>query len=376
MKNSFLALLSGLILLTILAMSWCGRKPALEVAGSPTPLPTATPTPVAPVSPSATPTLTPAPSPAKIEPSATPAPTQTPSAELKNAGAKSGPAIILITTFDASGKLLRTGTAFFAENDGRLITDWHLVQDAAYAVAKSPDGKIRNVAGVVASSPALDLAVLKAETKTGVPFLKLGKNAELNSPAAIVGSPLGRREQPMTAVQIIGHEASAGGDSLVTSAPVSADASGSPVLDEKGEAVGIVAMIAQESNAPNKPPSIVVRPADAIASLLAQTRADSPARWAAAPNESPSPSPSVKGKVVYNPSPIYPERARSFNPPLAGSGRFRIVFDASGAARTVEVVHSTGQPMLDHAAIEAFQKWKSTPGHEWTLMIPITFQPR
>src|ERR1700719_2874388 len=151
MKNSFLALLSGLILLTILAMSWCGRKPTLEGVQSPTPLPTATPTPVAPVSPSATPTLTPTPSPAKIEPSATPAPTQTPSAELKNASAKSGPAIILITTFDASGKKLRTGTAFFVANDGRLITDWHIVQTAAYAVAKSPDGKIRNVAGVIAS---------------------------------------------------------------------------------------------------------------------------------------------------------------------------------------------------------------------------------
>ncbi|HXX42380.1 MAG TPA: TonB family protein [Chthoniobacterales bacterium] len=368
MKNSFLALLSGLILVTILAMSWCGRKPPPDVVASPTP----SPTPVALVTPSPTPTLTPTPSPEKIEPSVTPAPAQTPSAELKKAGAKSGPAIILITTFDASGKLLRTGTAFFAANDGRLITDWHLVQDAAYAVAKSPDGKIRNVTGVVASSPALDLAVLKAETKVGVPFVRFGKNTESNTQAAIVGSSLGRHEQPVAAVQVTGHEVLAGGDSLLTSAPVSADADGSPVLDENGEVIGIVAQTSET----NQPSRAIVRPADALVSLFQQTHPDSPARWAAAPNESPSPSTSPKGKVVYNPSPVYPDRARSFNPPLSGSGRFRIVFDASGAAKTVEVVHSTGQPMLDRAAIEAFQKWKSIPGQEWTLMIPITFQPQ
>ena len=370
MKNSYLALLSGLILFALIAMSWCGRKPASELTGLSTPSPTATPTPSPSPVASATPTATPTPSPANVEPSPTPAPIQTPSAELKKASAKVGPAVILVTTFDASGKLLRTGTGFFATSDGRLITTWHLVQNAAYAVAKSPDGKIRNVTGVVASSGPLDLAVLKAETKTGVPFARMTKTAEAKSAVALLGSTLARREQPLAALQITGRETGAGGDLLTPSVPVSADASGAPIIDENGEVAGIVAL----TNEPNKPPTVVLRPADALTSLLAQTRADSEGRWTGAPNESPTPAP--KGKVVFNPSPTYPDRGRSFNPPLAGSGRFRIVFDASGQAKEVQIVRSTGQPILDRAAVEAFGKWKSTPGHEWTLVIPITFQPR
>lgn len=371
MRNSFLALLSGVILFIILAMSWCGRQPA-QVGGSPTPLPTLTPTPTILAVASVAPTPTVTTSPVKVEPSATPAPTQTPSAELKKASAKIAPAVILVTTFDVSGKLVRSGPGFFATSDGRLITSWQLVQDAAHAVAKSPDGKIRNITGVIASSPALDLAVLKAETKTGVPVIQISKNSEAKGTAAIIGSSLGQREQPLIGLQINGREMVAGGDSLATSASLSGGAGGSPVIDENSEVVGIVSLTGE----PNQPPRTVIRPADALNSLLAQTKSDSPAKWAAAPDESPSPSPSPKGKVVYAPSPIYPERARSFNPPLAGSGRFRIMFDATGQAKSVQIVRSTGQPILDQAAVEAFQKWKSTPGHEWSLLIPITFQPR
>jgi len=125
-----------------------------------------------------------------------------PSAQLKKASAKIAPAVILVTTFDSSGKLLRTGTGFFAERDGRLIATLDLVQGAAYAVAKTSDGKIRNVTGVIASLPSAGLAVLRAETKTGVPFVSLSKTTESTSPVALVGSSLQHREQPLGALQM------------------------------------------------------------------------------------------------------------------------------------------------------------------------------
>jgi TonB family protein len=368
MKHSHLALISGLILIIILAMSWCGRKPA-QVTGlaTPAPAPIQTPrpttvaTPTITPSPIASPTLTPSPTP-------TPGPSLTPSPELRKAAKKVGPAIISISVFDPSGQLLHTGTGFYVSNDGRFLTNWHVVDGGAHAVAKSSDGKIRNVTGALASSPALDLAVLRAETKVGVPFLRLSKTSVSDTPVAVVESSLAHREQPVATVEVSAQHADSSGELLATSSPLSAQTSGAPLVDENGEVVG-VATLATDS-------SVVVRPASALASLLARIAPETAARWSGTEAESPTPTPSPKKlRIVSNPAPAYPQQARRANPPIGGSGRFRIVFGANGDAREVQVVRSTGQSILDQAAVDALQQWKSEPGREWSLVVPITFRP-
>jgi len=372
MKNTYLAVVCGLALVVILAMSWCGRKPE-SITGIPTPspIPIATPSPSVVAAPtptpgaSATPIATPSATP-------TPGPSLTPTAELHKAVSKAGPAVISISVFDAPGRLLHTGAGFYVSNDGRILTNWHLVEDGAHAVAKSVDGKIRNVTGVLASSTALDLAILKAETKTGVPFLRLSKTSGPNTVVGVVGSSLTHREQPLATITVLERQTDSNGDLLATSAPISTETNGAPLIDEKGEVVG-VATLAKE---PNKPPSVVVRPSGAIDSLLAQTRPDTEARWAANPGESPTPSATPKPKLIHNPLPTYPAQARSANPPITGSGRFRILFDANGEAKDVQILRSTGHSILDQATVDALREWKSTPGREWSLVVPITFQPR
>ncbi len=372
MRQSYLALLSGLILAVIIGMSMCGRNPAPASSPSATATPTPAPAATASAMPTASIATTASPSAAPTStPSASPVPMQTPSAELKKAAEKIASAVILVTTFDATGKNPRTGTGFFATTDGRLITNWRLVQDAAYGVAKTSDGKIRNITGVIASAPTLDLAILKAETKTGVASVHFAKAAENNSTVAVVASSL--TKQPVSALTISGHETAAGGDALATATILAVDAAGTPLVDAQGDVVGMVTTAAEANHAPRG----IVRSTEAINSLLAQTHADSPARWPAGPSPTPTPTPAPKGKVIYAPAPVYPNQARYARPPLAGSGRFRIVFDPTGQTKEVQILRSTGQALLDQAAVEAFRQWKSTPtpGHEWSLVIPITFKP-
>jgi TonB family protein len=372
MKHSHLALISGLILIVILAMSWCGRKPAqLTGPTTPSPAPIQSPQPAAVTGPTptplptASPTLTPSPTP-------TPGPRLTPSPELRKAAKKVGPAIISISVFDPSGQLLHAGTGFYVSSDGRFITDWHVADGGAHAVAKSSDGKIRNVAGVLASSPTLDLAVLRAETKVGVPFLRLSKISEPDTPVAVVGSSLEHSEQPLATVRVSAQQADSSGELLASSAPLAAQTSGAPLVNENGEVVGVVTLARDSSGAS----SVVVRPASALASLVARIAPEATARWAGAEAESPTPTPTPKKlRIVFNPAPVYPEQARRANPPIGGSGRFRIVFDANGQAREVQIVRPTGQSTLDQAAVEALRQWKSEPGHEWSLVVPITFRP-
>jgi TonB family protein len=372
MKPSYLALVSGLILIVIVLLSWCGRNPAqLTTNATPSATPINSPappvitTPTPSVSATASPSSTPSPTP-------TPTPSLTPSANLQKAVKKAAPAVVLVTTFDSSGQLLHNGTGFFISSDGRLVTSWRLVEGGAHAVAKSADGKIRNVTGVIASSAELDLAVLRAETKIGVPFLRFSRTAEPTTPVAVVGSSLERREQPIATIQIPRQETESNNNGLVASVSLPPATSGAPLIDEDGNVMGVVTSARDTSGASGS----VVRPVTALESLASRITPDTVARWPGAEAESPAPSPTPKKlRIVSNPAPVYPLPARRANPPIAGSGRFRIVFAPNGDAREVQIVRSTGQTILDQAAVEAFSQWKSEPGHEWSLIVPITFRP-
>ena len=371
MRQSTLALICGLILFVVLAYSWCGRNPpppgnALLTTPTPTPAPSVT---------TANPQATPSPSVSVAPATATP-PMQTPPPEFRKVAQTAAPAIIEITVFDTKGQLLRTGNAFFVSRDGLLVTSWTIVADAAYGVAKSPDGKIRNVTGVLASDQQSDLAILRAETKVGVPTLSLAKNSKsiaVNAWAVIIGSSLKHKDQPVAAGTITSLGADPKKDAFQISGAIPNDAGGAPVVDAEGEVVGIVTSAAKDG----------LRPSGLLDPLLAQAKSAGTGRWAAAPVESPtvSPTPTPKfarnPRVLYNPAPRYPYQGRLLRSgPTTGSGKFRVTFDATGQVKNVQTMESTGQGLLDSAAIDALRHWRAEPGaHEWTVMVPVTFQP-
>src|SRR5437588_8746723 len=131
-----------------------------------------------------------------------------------------------------------------------------MVADAAYGVAKSPDGKIRNITGVLASDQQNDLAVLRAETKTGVPFLPIAKNSEsiaVNAWAVVIGSSLQHKEQPVAAGMITSLGSDPKKDAFQISGSIPTDAAGAPVIDAEGEVVGIVTSSAKDGFRPSGP---------------------------------------------------------------------------------------------------------------------------
>jgi len=371
MRQSTLALICGLILFVVLAYSWCGRNPPGQVSvlsSTPTPTPAAaspTATPSAAASASAT---------AVAQATATP-PQETPPPEFEKVMHKAEPAIIELTVFDAKGQLLRSGNGFFVSRDGLFVTNAATVADGAYGVAKSSDGKIRNVNGVIASSPESEIALLRAETKTGVPFLPLAKTSEsivAGAWAVVLGSSLQHKQQPVAAGKIVARGADSKKDAFEISGSIPTDAGGAPVLDDQGDVVGIVT-----SGGKNE-----ARPTSLLEPLLAQAKPGAVAKWAAAPLESPSPTatptPRVASRrVIFNPAPKYPFEARSIRVgPNRGNGRYRVTFDQRGLVKNVQVVTSTGQPLLDSAAIDALRQWRVEPGaSDWTVLVPITFQP-
>ena len=65
-----------------------------------------------------------------------------------------------------------------------------------------------------------------------------------------------------------------------------------------------------------------------------------------------------------------------FHDGVARNGRYRVNFDATGIVRNVQVLQSTGNEVLDRAAINGLQQWKAEPGREGFVVVPLTFQSR
>jgi TonB family protein len=378
MRQSTLALICGLILFVILAYSWCGRNPPSQTGVLlVTPTPTAAPPPTASAAPSAS--ATPSASASVTQPTATPTAVPLP-AEFQKVAQKAQPAIVELTVFDAKGQLLRSGNAFYVSRDGLLVTSLDLLADAAYGVAKSPDGKIRNVTGIVSSSKETGLAIARGETQVGVPYLPLEKTSEsiaVNAWAVVIGNSLQHKVQPLTGGMITARGADPKKDTFQISGAIPNDAVGAPAVDANGEVVGIVTTGGKNA----------IQPSGQLEPLLGQIKPGMTGRWGAPTEESPTPSPSPSPtqtpkfvrnpRILYNPAPRYPYELRMFRSgPTSGSGKYRVTFDGNGLVKKVQIVESSGQAIMDQAAIKTLQQWKAeAAGRDWTVLVPITFQP-
>lgn len=377
----------GIVLVIVVAIAkFNSSKISVTEANAPSP----TVAPQASAAPSASPSAAP-----KVQASASPAPSAVaqasaspPSAFTKLADQVS-PAMILVSIFDNSGKLLRNGTGFFISEDGKFLMRRSIVEGGFHAVAKTKDGQIYNVTGILADAAPLDLAVLKAQPKDRVPFLPLSKASavEQGSKLALIGNPLTRKDLVVAEGTVSGKKSDSGGDALDVSMPLPTEAIGSPAVNEKGEAIGVV------MHAPGTENGNIVRASSALNSLLGQIGPTTKSRWQLAgsqpaaspspPGEGPSPKPKLplagnspaKNRLIYSPAPGYPTAARHSYYPLRGSGRYRVTFATTGEVRDVVVVQSTRSDTLDQAAVETLRRWKAQPGPEWTANVPITFQP-
>jgi TonB family protein len=78
--------------------------------------------------------------------------------------------------------------------------------------------------------------------------------------------------------------------------------------------------------------------------------------------------------TVYAPNPEYPPEARQAR--IAGNGWFRLDFTKTGRVTQVRVLRSTGNRLLDAAAVQTLLHWRFKPGLKvHCVTLPITFWP-
>lgn len=151
------------------------------------------------------------------------------------------------------------GSGFIISEDGMIITNKHVVADTDATYQALTNDKKKYTVEKIYRDPLNDLAILKIDAK-GLRPLTLGDSSriKLGQLAIAIGTPLGEFTNTVTVgiVSGLGRGITAGSpfegfveklDNVIqTDAAISPGNSGGPLLDSKGEVIGVNTAIAQE----------------------------------------------------------------------------------------------------------------------------------
>lgn len=141
----------------------------------------------------------------------------------------------VVTLETASG----SGSGFFIDKSGHLLTNAHVVKGSKYARIKLQNGD-KAVAEVVKVNEQTDVALLKTTLTDGDALaLRSGPALEVGSDVYAIGSPLGVLNNSMTRGVLSADRVLQGKRVLQSDAAVTFGSSGGPLLDGDGRVVAI-----------------------------------------------------------------------------------------------------------------------------------------
>ena len=226
------------------------RLPPLSLRGQPSeapapsrPITSAPPLPTPP----SLPELTPTPAPARTPSPALPA-TVSGTPDLVKLIKVVIPAVVTIVGFNEEGKFISSGSGFFINGQGHLITNYHVIRNMPYAKVKTRDGKIYPMTTVLAVDKQADLAMCQLDIQGGAPnFLAASRVVpEVGERVLVIGSPRLLELTVSDGIVSAVRTDTPLGQAIQMTAPISPGSSGGPVINLKGGVVGISTFYRQD----------------------------------------------------------------------------------------------------------------------------------
>jgi len=151
------------------------------------------------------------------------------------------PSTVIVFTYDNKGNFLRLGSGFFISQNGDIITNYHVLQGASSAEVKTSDGKTYPITYIIAEDEQSDIIRLSVDIPSKyVHSLSLSATVpEVGERIIVYGSPLGLEKTVSDGIVSAIREVPGYGKLIQITAPISPGSSGSPVLNMKGEVIGI-----------------------------------------------------------------------------------------------------------------------------------------
>ena len=148
---------------------------------------------------------------------------------------------VLIVMEDANGKSISSGSGFFIER-GMIATNLHVVEGVLKGYVKRVGtNKKYPIIGIAAMDSRQDLAILIV-SDFGAPILPLGNSdkVQVGESIYVAGNPIGFLEGTFSNGIVSGvREFRVDSKRIQITAPISKGSSGGPVLNSKGEVIGV-----------------------------------------------------------------------------------------------------------------------------------------
>ena len=155
------------------------------------------------------------------------------------------------------------GTGMIVSSNGYIMTNKHVVEGVDKVTIVTTDGKTYENVDVLGSDPLNDVAFLKIKNVSGLPAITLGdsKTIRIGQTVVAIGNALGQYQNSVTSGIISGtgrpvvasSDGTANGDPerltdlIQTDAAINSGNSGGPLLNLKGQVIGINTAIAADA---------------------------------------------------------------------------------------------------------------------------------
>jgi len=152
--------------------------------------------------------------------------------------AKASNAVVRVEAYDQNKKVIGAGSGFFVSSDGLLVTNQHVVDKATVVVVTLPSNAILLTKEVVATDKELDLVILRFDANN-LPFLTLSEETpKVGNQVYAIGNPEGLTNTLSDGL-VSGIRKVDNTTIVQTTAPISQGSSGGPLLNSKGEVIGV-----------------------------------------------------------------------------------------------------------------------------------------
>ena len=161
--------------------------------------------------------------------------------QLTNLVKKIQPAVVTVIAYDINHQVANLGTGFFIDEAGHLITNFHVLEGNYGAEVRTATGKTYPVKFVIAENKATDLIkVLVDIPKRNFQWVSVTSEIPaIAERVVVVGSPMGLDQTVSEGIVSSVREIPNVGNFFQISAPISPGSSGSPVLNLKGDVIGV-----------------------------------------------------------------------------------------------------------------------------------------
>jgi S1-C subfamily serine protease len=152
------------------------------------------------------------------------------------------PSIIVVFAYDKEGQAINQGRGFFVSKNGDVITYRRVLEGADHAEVRTSDGLLYPVRTILAEDREVNLIRIWVEIPSGTvhPLSLSPSLPQLGERVAVIGRSIGSEKSASYGMVSAIQEIPSLGKMIRVTAPLSSIFNACPVVNMKGEVIGIV----------------------------------------------------------------------------------------------------------------------------------------